>query len=142
MATPRSRSERLARERWTKIVVLYLVVTAMVTFLLWRASDNVTDQLRDHQHRIEEQQEQLAIAVLERCRISNDGRAEVNRRGEITKEFLLTAAEARRATALGSDEAWERISNTKTAKRYVILAAKIKPLEYNDCDLNGEPDLP
>jgi Na+-translocating ferredoxin:NAD+ oxidoreductase RnfG subunit len=142
VARSTSLAERRAHQRWIRIVILYVFVTAIVTTLLWRINDGVTDQLHDQQRDIAAQQAQLAREVTERCEISNAGRAEVNKRGDITKEFLLTAAEARRASALKSEQPWERITNANAAKRYRELAAQIEPLPFLDCDRDGKADTP
>lgn len=133
---------RMWRNPVYRALVLYLFVVFAAVVIMFQMNERTKHTLLAQAHAIEEQQERLALEVKARCHVSNEGRAEVNRRGDITKEFLLTAAEARRATALASNEAWERITNANTAKRYHILAARIKPLEYHDCDLNGEPDRP
>lgn len=137
-----SLAERRARLRMYKHLGIYLLVVAIAVVLLWRIYDRTTDQLRHQQDMIEQQQEDLERGVHERCLLSNRGRAEINRRGEITKEFLTTAADARRATALGSKEPWERVANSKTSVRYRQLAKQIVPLEYLDCNDDGKPDEP
>lgn len=137
---------RKIRRMWLnpfyRALVLYLFVVLAAVTIMFQMNERTKDTLLAQAHSIEEQQERLALEVDARCHVSNEGRAEVNRRGEITKEFLLTAAEARRATALASTEPWERISNANTAKRYRVLMDQIEPLEYHDCDRDGEPDQP
>lgn len=137
---------RKMRRTWRnpsyRAILLYLFVVLAAFVIMVRMNQSTTDELQRQAHALEEQQEQLEINVVQHCRLSNSARHEGNRRGEIIKEALLTASDSRRAAALGSSEPWARISNAKTANRYVELAAEIEEYEYLDCNDDGEPDLP
>lgn len=101
--------------RWgLRAAVAFVVVAGLA---LWAALDN--EQIR-----------QVQIAACER---GNVLRAEVSRDQVILAAFLEQAADARQRSArVGAPML--RIGNADTAREYLALRARLKPVPLIDCD--------
>lgn len=110
------------------MMALYIIVVVLVGLVVWQINRSTTGRIEG--------------IVADRCEATNLGRREGNKRGQIMREFLGTAAQTRLATALKATDPVERSINQRAADRYNELATQIEDYPYLDCDGDGEADKP
>lgn len=137
----RSVDKKLRDDRY-RVMFMYLMVVVIAFIIMWRMNDRTSDRLEHHTQSLAAHQDVIDKEVTRRCETANESRREINKRGIILKEFLISEGEARRVTALSTPDAWERVMNAKASSRYEELAGQVADLKYHDCDEDGRPDAP
>lgn len=109
-------------------LVPHIALALVLGFALWLATVNEANRrARDD--------ERGAQALIESCQRVNVLRQEVNNQGQVLREFLDAAADARMRASVSSEDPEQSAIDQDTSERYRALARSMVSVELPDCEV-------